>query len=408
MRSGGAWRPWHAAAADQLWRPPATTLYSGQTPPGGVTAPVVYVGRVPELPRDAKWTVPDAKGRIIVAEFPVGPTPFAEWWTPRGFYTSDVAYPRDYVNGTWAIRVPTLESVKQQGAVGVVFVHTTISDEHAKLLYAPFSRPLQGLPALWVGRRGGNQLKQLAESGGAATLTLEADVTPDTPTETLIATLPGLSRDEVIIVNTHTDGPNATEENGALGVISLAGTFLNCRKAPGRGRWCLSSQPGTLRCRTVPSIRGVIDKHPDLIKKAVGAVTVEHLGCTEWMDDASGKYAATGRKELTIAITEFDATAKIMLDAVQGTGDRRIAVVTPTPKGGFNGEGGALSRAGIPTIGYIPIPSYLLAGPQNGSIEKLDKTFLYDQVQVLTKVVQTIGSMTAEQLKGRGRSMTAG
>ena len=94
------------------------------------------------------------------------------------------------------------------------------------MLYAPFSRPLQGLPGLWAGRRGGNQLKQLAESGGAATLTLEADVTPDTPTETLIATLPGLSRDEVIH-RQHTDGPNATEENGALGVISLAGLYFS-------------------------------------------------------------------------------------------------------------------------------------------------------------------------------------
>ena len=69
-----------------------------------------------------------------------------------------------------------------------------------------------------------------------------------------------------------------------------------------------------------------------------------------------------------------------MLDAVQGTGDRRIAVVTPTPKGGFNGEGAALSRAGIPTTSATsPFPVNPLAGPQNGCIEKLDKRFLYDQ-----------------------------
>jgi hypothetical protein len=31
----------------------------------------------------------------------------------------------------------------------------------------------------------------------------------------------------------------------------------------------------------VPSIRGVIEKHPDLITRASAAITVEHLGCLE-------------------------------------------------------------------------------------------------------------------------------
>lgn len=378
--------------------------YSGHTPAGGVTAPVIYGGSVADIPRDGKWEVPGASGKIVIADVALAPTPFAEWWRPWGFYAPDTEYPRDYINGTWAIRVPLLDAVKKQGAVGVVFVHTTISDDHARLLYAPFSRPLQDIPALWVGRRAGEQLKALASSGGTVTLTLEADVTPDTPTETLIATLPGVSTDEVIIVNTHTDGPNATEENGPLGVLALARYFSKLSKAERPRTIVFVLATGHFALPYVPSIRGVIEKHPDLIKKAVGAVTVEHLGCTEWMDNASGAYAPTGRKELTIAITEFEMTAKVMLDSVKDTGDKRVAVVTPTPKGGFNGEGGALSRAGVPTIGYIPIPSYLLAGPQNGCIEKLDKAFLYDQVQVLTKAVETMASMGATQLKGRGRA----
>ena len=39
----------------------------------------------------------------------------------------------------------------------------------------------------------------------------------------------------------------------------------------------------------------------------------------------------------------------------------------PRPhKGPFFGEGGALSQIGIPTIGYIPIPSYLVDSPPDG------------------------------------------
>ena len=104
-----------------------------------------------------------------------------------------------------------------------------------------------------------------------------------------------------------------------------------------------------------------------------------------------------------MVITEFESTAKVMLDALQGSSDRRSAVVTPTPNGGFNGEGGALSRAGIPTIGYIPIPSYLLAGPPNGCIEKLDPTHMHGEIQVLTKVVRQLDGMSRTDLTKGGR-----
>jgi hypothetical protein len=153
----------------------------------------------------------------------------------------------------------------------------------------------------------------------------------------------------------------------------------------------------------VPAIRGVVEKHPDLIKRAVGALSVEHLGCREWLDNASTQYRPTGRNEFTIAITEYESTARIMLDSLRGTGDNRAGVVIPTPRGGFNGEGGALSRAGVPTIGYIPIPSYLLAGPDNGCIEKLSKPFLYEQLRVLAKAIHKMDTMSAAELKGRGR-----
>lgn len=65
------------------------------------------------------------------------------------------------------------------------------------------------------------------------------------------------------------------------------------------------------------------------------------------------------------------------------------------------GEGGSLSRAGVPTIGYIPQPNYLLAGPANGCIEKLSPELLHSQIQVFAKVIHTIDGMTAAALKAR-------
>ena len=70
--------------------------------------------------------------------------------------------------------------------------------------------------------RTGARLRALAAHGAKATVVLEADTFPDTATDTVVALLPGASNDEAIILNTHTDGPNATEENGALGLVALA------------------------------------------------------------------------------------------------------------------------------------------------------------------------------------------
>jgi hypothetical protein len=285
-------------------------------------------------------------------------------------------------------------------------MHTSISDEHAALLYAPFGRAYQDMPALWVGRSAGAELRKIAESGRPVSLRLEASILPDTPTDTLFATLPGQLSDEVIIVNTHTDGNNATEENGGLGALALAEYFARQPKSSRSRTLVFVLATGHFAGAYVPSIRGVVDRHPELIKKAVAALTVEHLGCREWADDASMRYRPTGKNELTLVITEYESTAKAILSSFDGTGDNRAVVVIPTPTGTYNGEGGALSRAGVPTIGYIPIPSYLLAGPSDGCIDKLSKTLLYQQLAVLAKAVHKMDRMSAADLKGRGR-MTA-
>lgn len=76
--------------------------------------------------------------------------------------------------------------------------------------------------------------------------------------------------------------------------------------------------------------------------------------------------------------------------------------VKPKTGGPFLGEGGALSSAGIPTIGYIPQPDYLLAGPSDCYIGKLSPTLLNGQIQALAKVVHRMDVMPADQLKSWG------
>jgi len=376
-----------------LFAAPVTSYfpYSGQTPASGVTGELIYAGTAPKFDLSDKL-----KGNIAVIDCPTSERPYSEWYKVWGVYPADLKFPSSVRPARSSVN--QLTEFQKAGALGVILGWSDISDANAADQYTPFSRPIQNIPGLWVGRETGATLRILARDGARATLTLEAEIIPDTPTDTLIATLPGTSSDEVIIVNTHTDGPNAIEENGGLGILALAKYFAQVPKDQRRRTLVFVLTTGHFAAPWVPSIRGVIDKHPDLIKKAVAAVTIEHLGCREWADDASLHYKPTGETELSVALSPHQSTANVLLECLQGSNNRRNAVVNPV-KGGFLGEGSALAHAGVPTIGYMPMPNYLLAGSEDGCIEKVSPELLHSQIEVFAKVIHTFDKMTAAQLK---------
>jgi len=366
--------------------------YSGQTPSAGVTGELIYAGHSPA------FDLGGLSGKVALIDFATGVRKFGEMYKPWGIYPADARFPTEYKPARGAVN--DLTQFAKAGAVGVILAWTDISDANAADQYTPFSRPPQGVPGLYVGRETGAQLKALAASGAKATIVLEAGIFPDTPTDTLLATLPGSTADEVIIVNTHTDGPNATEENGGLGILALAKYFSRIPKSERKRTIVFPLTTGHFAGPWVPSMRGIIQKYPDLIKKSVAALTVEHLGCMEWSDDASFHYQSTGENEWAVAITEHPLTGKALVDALESSLDRKTAVVNPV-HGGWLGEGAGLARAGVPTIGYIPQPNYLLAGPANGCIEKLSPKRLHSEIEVFAKCIHKLDAMSAAELKSK-------
>ena len=379
-------------AAGASFKAPVTSYfpYSGQTQAAGVTGELVYAGHSPS------FNLSGLQGKVALIDFATNVRKWSEMYQPWGVYPSDAHFPAELRPARGAVN--DLTQFQKAGAVGIILAWTDVSDANAADQYTPFSRPLQGIPGLYVGRETGAKLKSLAASGAKATVVLESDVHPDTPTDTLVATLTGSTSEEVIIVNTHTDGPNATEENGGLGIVALAKYFAKLPKAERKRTLVFPLTTGHFAGPWVPSMRGIIQKYPDLIKKAVAALTIEHLGCKEWADDATMHYKATGENEWAVAITEYGSTGRVLVDALEGSGDRRTAVVNPV-HGGWLGEGGGLARAGVPTIGYIPQPNYLLAGPANGCIEKLSAQRLHEEIQLFAKVIHMMDTMTAADLK---------
>jgi hypothetical protein len=391
-RGMGSARQIHATGRSRTaWMTPASSYfpYSGQTPQDGIMAELVYAGKHPDV------DLSGVRDKIALVDFTINTRDWEHQYQQWSVHPADEHFPKTARPARAA--VTDLAPYLKAGAKAVILCWSDVSNANAKDQYSPFSRPPQGIPALYVNQSSGASLRELAGAHETVTVTLTAKTFPNTTTDTIVATLTGASADEVIILNTHTDGPNATEENGALGLLALASYFSKIPKAERRRTIVFPMTTGHFASPWVPSIRGFITQHADVVRKAVAAVTVEHLGCREWLDVGPQSYEATGKNEWSVAITPSKPMAHALLEALEGSRDR-AAIVNPVG-GGFLGEGSSLSRAGIPTIGYIPQPNYLLAGPADGCIDKLDAALMHSQIHVFARLVHRIDTMSAADLK---------
>ncbi|MEM1110471.1 MAG: hypothetical protein AAGI11_01065 [Pseudomonadota bacterium] len=141
------------------------------------------------------------------------------------------------------------------------------------------------LPAAFIGVDEAQHLKSLARSGTQSELTVLAE-RDRADTRNILGILPGQSP-EVITMITNTDGNTWVQDNGTVGVLSLARYFaslpLRCRPrtmefAFNSGHLHMSRE-GTLRYLQQFSRRN--ENEIDQPKSAALAVVVEHLGTRE-------------------------------------------------------------------------------------------------------------------------------
>jgi hypothetical protein len=126
---------------------------------------------------------------------------------------------------------------------------------------------------------------------------------------------------------------------------------------------------------------------------------VEHLGCLEWMDDSSHRhYEPTKQNLMAWAFCPRKAEADVFMEACRGISPLRVAVVDPGTH--FNGLANAVHRAGVPEIGFIARPTYLLKASRNGCLEKVDSKLMYAQLQAFAKTIHLLDRTAADQLRG--------
>jgi len=427
--------------------------YSGQTPPGGVTGPLVDLGLYPGAAgyTEAFWA--SARGGIALVRTapPVFSLDLAQTVT-GGYVPGQIsawaaaeyaAYAAALTNPAWQgifEPVPLLDA-RNAGVLGVVLAWTGVPDEEVVNQYNPFTTSYPaasglpspgdpGCPAVWVGDSAGTELAALAAGGqSSATLVLTADITAGSATETVWGWLEGSGdTGQNIIINTHTDGPNAAEENGGLGLIALARHLAGL---PSRnhdmyfalvtGHFQLPQFSRTILNPAHPEIgQGAVSTwmldHPDIYQAAALGVTVEHLGATMWTGDpVTGQYGPAGGPEwgtaytmqrdvLSLVNAEQDAyLAAVAAVNASGWPDYPVATVRPGTIPAYFGEGSSLYAAGLGTVSLCPLPTYLLqAGdaqqPQLLDLDKLDQRLMYGQILALAQTIGTLDALPASAL----------
>ncbi|HEY1929144.1 MAG TPA: hypothetical protein VGG92_16890 [Caulobacteraceae bacterium] len=326
---------------------------------------------------------------------------------------------------------PDLANATRAGVKGVVLVWQGISAGNAKGQYNPFTVPFSswpasspagsdptatkgGIPALWVDEEVGRRLAADAKAGAPCFLAIEADI-DQVSTSTVWGILPGAhygqDDEEILVCNTHSDGPNITEENGGVAVVNMARYFAGLPTAERPRTMVFMASTGHFGHRFLGSGRDWIVQHPQIMARTVACLTLEHFGCQEWEDVQEGeslRFAPTGRplqSQIFVTAPSFQARTpgpaspalRRIVDLALASSTDRAAVLSG---GAFLGEGGGFHAAGVPTIGFLPAPQYLCAMADDGEISKLDPAIFHDQLQLSAKCLLSMQSTRAADLKG--------
>ena len=396
--------------------------YAHVTPNRGAPGQLVY------LPPGTAIAGQNVKGKIVVRDAVPGSVPFldlrlVEWteYDPDHSLLKDIGgtYERDFAG--YNSRITDLEDAAQAGASGLIMVHG-FPRAQVKGQYAPYEGVHWKVPALYVGADEGQQLKALAAKGGSASISIRArDV--QSPTHTIVATLPGISP-ERMIVESHTDGMNAIWDNGPIAILALARHFASlpqqCRPRTLQfvfttGHIYQRLLGGIDRGGSSEQVAKQADKAFDKGTLAM-AFASEHLGAREYAavprtDGGPGRVLKqTGRSEIN---TFFSGESPVLVSAV----DQQIVAHnvarsfllrgsdTPASNGlllplqnSFGGEGTAYQQHLVPTVALVAGP-WTLYNPAFG-MEAIDGDSMRKQTLVFSDLIHQLASTPTALLGG--------
>jgi len=396
--------------------------YSRPTGPRGITAPAVYI------PDSVQITADNALGRIVVRDAPAGSVPNGafflpavswEVYDPNRTIDPTANFYGDFIN--YNARVTDLRDAAAAGAAGILFVKP-LPTKQIVGHYEPYEGEQWGVPGLFLGADEGKRIIDALTAGRRPLLRLvDRAVVRHVTTPSIEAVLPGMSAQR-IVVDSHTDGTNANEDNGPIAMVAMA------RYAAGLPRAC---RPRTLqfafstahfyqRAGADPSARdGGAEQlaeqlDGDYDRGSVSAVvSIEHLGAKDYEQvprpgGAPGfELAPTGLPAVRfIGVTPSPALVATVDQVVRGYDLQRTILLQGADLPGatdpahctFGGEGTPYERHLLPTVGVISAPQYLYDPACEMSV--LDLPLMRTEIAAYTELVNRMQTMSESEISG--------
>ncbi|HEV3282678.1 MAG TPA: hypothetical protein VG010_00610 [Solirubrobacteraceae bacterium] len=400
----------------------APVPYAEPTPGAGVSAPLVAI------PDQEKITAANAAGRIVVRPAPAGSVPNVDFflpvvswlvYDPQNTIDPTQTFFGDFIN--YNARVADLRDAASAGAKGLLFVKD-LPRRQLTNHYEPYEGTPWNVPAVYLGSDEGKTISDALASGAPVSgrLTLHATFSQvDTPT--IRATIPGQSPQR-IVVDSHTDGTNAVEDNGSVAMVAIA-------------RY-IGALPGACRPRTVEFVfptahfyqrvadlthrhggAGVIARQLDAEydRGLVSSVLVlEHLGAIDYEQmprsdgGPGGELLPNGLRAVQfIGITPSPSLVATVTEVVRNHDLQRTILLQGADAPGstvpshcnFGGEGTPYNQHLLPTMGVISAPQSLY-DPTFG-LEGIDFKVMHDELMAYTELVNRLGSMGQAEVAGQ-------
>jgi hypothetical protein len=399
----------------------APVPYAQATGSAGVSAPLV------EIPDQERITAANAAGRIVVRPAPAGSVPNVDFflpvvswlvYDPQNTIDPTQTFFGDFIN--YNARVADLRDAASAGAKGLLFVKD-LPRRQLTNHYEPYEGTPWQVPAVFLGADEGKQLTDAIASGApvSARLVLNASFKlVDTPT--IRARIAGASPQR-IVVDSHTDGTNAVEDNGSVAMVAIV-------------RY-LAGLPSACRPRTVEFVfptAHFYQRLVDLTHRHGGAgviatqldgeydqglvssvLVLEHLGAIDYeqvprSDGGPGQeLLPNGLRAIQfVGITPSPSLVATVTEVVRKHELQRTILLQGADAPGstvpshcnFGGEGTPYNQHLLPTMGVISAPQSLY-DPTFG-LEGIDFNVMHDELLAYTELLNRLGTMGQAEVAG--------
>ena len=239
---------------------------------------------------------------------------------------------------------------------------------------------------MWPVRRCARRARQ----GRSATLRLVAQTEP-AEAYFLFGVLPGRNfgsdGDELVLLVTHTDGPNLTQENGALAILSVIDYYAKVSPWERQRTLLVLFDPQ----HYMPG-RHLVDwyaNHAALAGHIVASIGVEQFGQREYAERGD-EFVLTGRPETTLIFAQDNPRlVEIAINAVKAEDLPRTVVRVPSRgQGQWVGLGDVALKRRIPGFATsTEMSAYWSTAP---GIESFDSELCRRQIGVLVRLTDAL------------------